>query len=62
MRYGHMITGFFLPAIKEYDLNNMWFQQGFIARDISCRGDINCPLTTPIDFFVELRERPCLCR
>ena len=26
-RYGHMITDFFLPAIEEYDLENMWFQQ-----------------------------------
>ena len=25
--YGHMITDFFLPAIVEYDLENMWFQQ-----------------------------------
>ena len=26
-RYGHMITDFFLLAIEEYDLENMWFQQ-----------------------------------
>ena len=26
-RYGHMITNFFLPAIKEYDMENIWFQQ-----------------------------------
>ena len=26
-RYGYMITNFFLPAIAEYDLGNMWFQQ-----------------------------------
>ena len=25
--YGHMITGFLKPAIEEYDLKNMWFQQ-----------------------------------
>ena len=26
-RYGYMATDFFLPAIEEYDLENMWFQQ-----------------------------------
>ena len=68
----------FLPAIEEYDLENMvsirWFQQDsaichitqsntallqetFPGRITSSRGDINWP-----DFFVGLRERPCLCR
>ena len=27
LRYGRMITGFYMPAIEEYDLENMWFQQ-----------------------------------
>ena len=31
-RYGHMITEFFLLAIEEYDLENMWFQQD----DVPC--------------------------
>ena len=26
-QFGHMITEFFLPAIEEYDLEDMWFQQ-----------------------------------
>ena len=26
-RYGHMITDFFLPAIEEHDLENMWLQE-----------------------------------
>ena len=26
-RYGYMITDCFLPAIEEYDLENMWFPQ-----------------------------------
>ena len=26
-RYRHIITDLFLPAIEEYDLENMWFQQ-----------------------------------
>ena len=26
-RYRHFISDFSLPAIKEYDLENMWFQQ-----------------------------------
>ena len=26
--YSHMITDFFLPAVEEYDLENMWFQLG----------------------------------
>ena len=26
-RYDHIITDFFLPAIEEYCLENMWFQQ-----------------------------------
>ena len=42
--YGRMVTDFFLPAIEEYVLKNMWFQQdgptchttrSNIARDIS---------------------------
>ena len=34
-RYDHMITDIFLPAIKEYKLDNMWFKQdGAICQTI----------------------------
>ena len=32
--YGHMLTDFFLPAIEEYDLENMWFQHMWINDEI----------------------------
>ena len=46
---------------------NIALLQGtFPSRIISRRGDINWPLRScnlkPLDFFVRLRERPCLCR
>ena len=32
LRYGHMITNFFSPAIEEYNLENIWFQQDGATR------------------------------
>ena len=46
--------------------NTAWLHETFSSRIISCCADINWPLKscdlTPLDFFVELRERPYLSR
>ena len=46
--------------------NTALLQETFPSRIISRRGDNNWLLRsydlTPVDFFVGLRERPCLCR
>ena len=38
-RYGYIITELFLPAIEEYDLGNMWFQQD-VAKESTTRANM----------------------